>query len=321
LVLEIDWFAGGPNPFPLYTPAQSRPNQACNADVESGKGHFRLIHTLESACMMFPLPLMAEIQRERRTARLILLFVVPSLLLAAWFYFDFRPIHRLPGPKLVFWAWEKREDLRFLDPKSEAVAFLVSSVELLPDSTKVIPRMQPLYLPDGVQLIAVVRIYSHKDNPPSLSTAQTNETLQALLEATKQPKVSALQIDFDARESERAFYTQLLTELRRQLGPNYPISITALVSWCIGDRWIQHLPINEAVPMLFSMGSEEAAIRQYLSSTNTFSEPLCRGSLGISTGEWWPSPIPTRTRVYVFQQAPWTREVVENLRSRIHRGM
>jgi hypothetical protein len=256
-----------------------------------------------------------------RTFRLLALFLIPCLLWAAWFHYAYRPAHRLQGARLVYWAWERPEDLRMLNPKTEAVAFLASSVELLPDSVRIQPRMQPLYWPPGIQLVAVVRIYSHADKPAVLNAEQFTETINALLAATREPAVSALQVDFDARVSERAFYSRLLTELRRQLGLAYPISMTALASWCIGDRWIHDLPVNEAVPMLFSMGPDEALIRHYLSSTDTFSETLCRGSLGISTGEWWPNPIHSRTRVYVFNQAPWTREAVESIRSQIHRGM
>jgi hypothetical protein len=258
---------------------------------------------------------------KRRKFGLVALFLVPLLLWLAWFRYGYGSEHRLKGPRLVYWAWERPEDLRFLDPKTEGVAFLASSVELLQDSVRVQLRMQPLYLPPGMQVVAVVRIYSHAGKPVALTEEQLAETLQALVAATREPAVSALQIDFDARDSERGFYTRLLTDLRQRLSPGYPISITALASWCIGDRWIRNLPVNEAVPMLFSMGSEETLIRHYLSSTGTFPEPLCRGSLGISTGEWWPNPVPSRTRVYVFHQGPWTSEAVEDIRSRIHRGM
>ena len=258
---------------------------------------------------------------RQRTLRLLALFAIPAIFWGAWFHFAYSPVHRLAGPRLVYWAWERPEDLRFLDPKTEGVAVLAASVELLPDSVKVYPRMQPLYLPTGIQVISVVRIYSHAAAPAALDAAQFSETMQALLDSTHLPNSSALQIDFDARESERDFYSRLLAELRRQLGPRYPISITALASWCIGDRWIRNLPVNEAVPMLFSMGPDEPLIRSYLSSVDTFPEPLCRGSLGLSTGERWPSPVRSGTRVYVFHQQPWTREAVEKIRSSIHRGM
>jgi Protein of unknown function (DUF3142) len=258
---------------------------------------------------------------KRRTFWLIVLFLIPNFLVGAWFHYSQRHMNQLKGPRLVYWTREWLEDLHFLDPQKEAVAFLASSVELLPDSTRVEPRMQPLYTPPGIQLVAVVHVYSHLNKPAALSGDQLSETLQALLAATRLPGVSGLQIDFDARTSEHTFYSQLLGELRRKLGPAYPISITALASWCLDDPWIHNLPVNEAVPMLFSMGSEEALIRHYLSSTDTFPEPLCRGSIGISTGEWWPDPVRGRTRAYVFNEVPWTREAVENVRTHIHREM
>jgi hypothetical protein len=229
-----------------------------------------------------------------------------------------QPLYRLRGPNLVFWAWERPEDLRFLNPKKDAVAFLSSSVELLPYGVNIHRRMQPLLLADGTQLIAVVRIYSHLDAPAALDSVQMDELLNTALAATAQPRVTALQIDFDARSSERPFYSRFLFELRRRLGPSYPISITALASWCIGDRWIHDLLVNEAVPMLFSLGKEEPIVRQYLSTHTSFLEPHCNGSVGLSTGEWSPNAIHRRTRVYVFSRDPWTRKNVESIRSRLN---
>jgi hypothetical protein len=239
------------------------------------------------------------------------------ILAATWFWQPSQRLHRLQGPDAVYWAWERPEDLRFLDPQKEAVAFLASSVELLPNRVNLYPRMQPLLLSPGTQLMAVVRIYSHPASPAALNSEQFEAAVNAAISATHQPNVSALQIDFDARSSERSFYSRLLTELRRQLGPHYPISITALASWCIGDRWIRSLPVDEAVPMLFSMGSEAPEVRRYLLSHASFPEPLCRGSLGVSTGEEWPKEIGANTRIYVFHPQSWTRESVETVRSRV----
>jgi len=238
------------------------------------------------------------------------------ILAAAWIWRTRQKLHRLQGPNIVYWAWERPEDLRLLDPQKEAVTFLASSVELLPDRANLFPRMQPLLLSPGTHLVAVVRIYSHPASPAALNSVQFEAAVNAAVSATREPNVAALQIDFDARNSERAFYLRLLTELRHRLGPQYPISITALASWCIGDRWIRGLPVDEAVPMLFSMGPEASDIRRYLLSHASFPEPLCRGSLGLSTREEWPKEIGGNTRVYVFNPQSWTRESVETVRFR-----
>lgn len=63
-----------------------------------------------------------------------------------------------------------------------------------------------------------------------------------------EPGAVALQVDFDARASQHTFYARLLRDLRRQMPPSLPLSITALASWCSYDDWIRGLPVDEAVP-------------------------------------------------------------------------
>ena len=86
-----------------------------------------------------------------------------------------------------------------------------------------------------------------------------------------------------------------------------PLSITALGSWCIGDDWLSGLPIAEAVPMLFRMGPDRSAVTQWLARGEDLREPLCRGSVGVSTDEPWPAPLPAR-HVYVFHPRAWNQE-------------
>ena len=73
------------------------------------------------------------------------------------------------------------------------------------------------------------------------------------LRTASRPGIAALQVDFDAKRSERGFYAALLRSLRSQMPPQLPLSIAALASWCSNDDWISGLPIDEAVPMLFRM--------------------------------------------------------------------
>jgi hypothetical protein len=75
--------------------------------------------------------------------------------------------------------------------------------------------------------------------------------------------------------------------------------------------------VDEAVPMLFSMGNEQLVIRHYLSWHASFPEPLCRGSVGLSTGEWLPNQVRHQTRVYVFSSDAWTKQSVNTIRSRL----
>jgi hypothetical protein len=130
---------------------------------------------------------------------------------------------------------------------------------------------------------------------------------------------AALQVDFDAKLSEREWYRSVLARVRAAMPAEMPLSITALASWCSYDSgWIRNLPVDEAVPMLFRMepdrrrfapnGRREAA-RDFL-----IREPKCMGSVGISTRETWPREMAGR-RVYVFPDAGWQRDgVAETLK-------
>ena len=213
----------------------------------------------------------------------------------------------LPGfPNLMLWAWERPEDLRFLDPAHAGVALLAATVTLNGPRVYFRPRMQPLRVNPGTKLMAVVRIDS--SGPP----AGDPELVAArILDAVRMPDISALQIDYDARASERAFYRDIVHRVRARLPASMPLTMTALVSWCASDNWIAGLPVAEAVPMYFRMGPEPHRRRASLRS------PLCDASTGLSTDEL--VRIPLHRRVYLFHPRPWTREACRNAVSEVNR--
>ena len=244
-----------------------------------------------------------------------LLFMLSALVL---FLFVRRPDERAlargaasPGarmagfPKLFLWAWERPERLDFINPREVGVAFLAKTIYLREDKVIERPRMQPLNVPNGTTLVAVVRIEALHDERPALSGAQRAAVVNALLNAARAPNVSALQIDFDALQSEREFYKSLLQDVRARLPQTMPLSITALASWCVDDNWLEKLPVDEAVPLLFQMGLDDERIKNYLNRGGAFRSPLCRLSKGISTNEPVTN-IPQASRTYVFQTQSWT---------------
>lgn len=210
-------------------------------------------------------------------------------------------------PGIILWAWERPEDLSFIDAREVGVAFLARTIHLREDKTIARPRLQPLRVAPATKLIAVARIESDRAAPPSLSTEQRAQVVHALVELARVYKIAAIQIDFDARASERSFYTQLLTDLRREIPSPIKLSITALASWCMGDNWMSGLPIDEAVPMLFRMGADHRNVTAQLETGTDFSAAAARHSLGIATDE--PiAMLPAGRRVYVFNPRSWTEE-------------
>ncbi len=133
----------------------------------------------------------------------------------------------------------------------------------------------------------------------------------------------ALQIDFDARQSQLEWYQSLLLDLEgsiearnqfnlRAIG-RVPedLSITALASWCGAQPWIARIRpgLKEVVPMLFRMGPQRVALLNQLARQKEFAED-CRGSIGTSLDE--PLPwYPAATRVYIFNPKRWTKEAFD----------
>jgi hypothetical protein len=209
--------------------------------------------------------------------------------------------------QIVLWAWERPEELRFTEPASTGVAFLASTARLYRNQTLVRHRAHPLTIPPGAPLTAVVRI--EVDRGAALSIEQRRGIVEVVLRCARLESVTAVQIDFDARQSERSFYRTLLTDLRRALPESMRLSITALASWCLDDAWIRDLPIDEAVPMLFRMGPEGRAIRERIARGEPFRVAACQDSAGVALDEARVSVAAVR-RLYVFSPAPWTRDSV-----------
>ena len=210
-------------------------------------------------------------------------------------------------PRVVLWAWESPQDLSFIDPGAVGVAFLAKTVVIGGGTTQIVLRREPLRVPPGTSLMAVVRVQSSGEALPDV-----REAAAAIGDAAKLAGVRALQIDFDATQSERSFYRDLIARLKTQIPPSFPITITALASWCRYDNWIGDLPVAEAVPMLFRMGPDG------YKPGEKFRLSLCGNSVGISTDE----PIiklPRVRRVYIFHPGSWTKVDYRNALQEVKR--
>lgn len=208
--------------------------------------------------------------------------------------------HLFPAnmPRTILWAWEEPEDLRAVDPARVGVAFLAARV-FVGDRVSSVPRRQPILVPPGIWAEAVVRVEAtaaFHDNDATRSA-----TANAIISAAQLPGIRAVEIDFDATQSQRAFYADVLRQVRAALPSGERLDITALASWCAqSNGWLHGLPIDAAVPMNFRLGRHTGmwGVR----------EPLCAGAIGVSTDEPANRPAaaqPNRV-TYIFSPRPFT---------------
>jgi len=219
-------------------------------------------------------------------------------------------------PPVILWAWEQEANLDFLDAKKYGVAFLAQTLEMKNDEILINPRRQQLRVKPEIALIAVTRIEPLES--PTLSDKQKNEIISLILKTLDLKNVRAIQIDFDAAVSQRDFYQSLLKDLRQKLPENTPLSITALASFCIGDRWLFEATVDEAVPMIFRMGADDQAVKNYLANGGDFKVEICRQSYGVSLDEAVRMNFDKSRRLYVFNPLQWkpadTAKIEENFR-------
>ncbi|HMG73856.1 MAG TPA: hypothetical protein VK582_10175 [Pyrinomonadaceae bacterium] len=255
---------------------------------------------------------------KQALSRKLILFVTGATILVASVAFGITKVRSVMNgrkasatrlerlPRVMLWAWERPTDLRFINPEETGVAFLAQSIRLRSGEVEIRPRLQPLNLPEGARVMAVARVETEK---PQLSTQQREKLAGAIANMARLPNVSNIQIDFDATKSERAFYRDVIVDVRRRLPDTVSLSMTALASWCTYDNWLSDLPIDEAVPMLFRMAGDGKQIARRLDAGDDFIAPPCRHSYGISTDE--PrSSLSSARRLYVFSPDPWTEPAV-----------
>lgn len=211
-------------------------------------------------------------------------------------------------PMTMVWAWERPEDLRFVDPAEVGVAFLAATVVLTDDGVVVAPRMQPLLTAPDTTLVAVFRVEADR---PALTPEQALAAAVAIAgEVDGRAEIAAVQLDFDSTVSQREFHRDLLTLLSERLPQRLPLTMTALASWCLHDAWLDDLPVAAAVPMFFDMGVEAPWVDRHLAGGGDVLSEICGGDVGRAT--YGPDiEIPGDRRIWWFHDAPWSHETLD----------
>jgi hypothetical protein len=219
-------------------------------------------------------------------------------------------------PRVMLWAWERPEDLRFLAGRGDTgVAFLAATVTLADGAAETALRRQPLRVHPDTRLTAVVRVESRRG---ARYEAERAAIVRELARAAALPGVREVQIDYDAARSERGFYAELLRDARRALPASTPLSMTALASWCMGDDWLDDakLPVAEVVPMLFAMGPDAKGVLGALAARGDFEATACRRAIGLSRDDA-PRAAPRGRRVYLWSARAWDASSFTRARERL----
>ncbi|WP_445286669.1 hypothetical protein [Variovorax atrisoli] len=214
--------------------------------------------------------------------------------------------------RTLLWVWDRPQLFASL-PEATGVAYLHATVRLSGTESRTSWRQWPLRVAPGATVVPVVHVALDNLSPSPLDDAQ-QQAIAAAIEhaATHGNRSGWVQLDFEARRSQREAYVALLRRLQPLRQGGMRISATALASWCMDDPWLPAGLLDEIVPMYFRMGGESARIRQRLGTTGKAAVPACRDAAGLMLGEDWPA-LRDMKRRYVFRAGSWKNEDFEKL--------
>jgi len=201
-------------------------------------------------------------------------------------------------PNEVWWYWDRPARQLPLPPAGVGAAVVTAHVYLSGDQVVRVPRRSGLQLPRQTVAIPVIHVEVDPARPFAAYAAQRDALRDAVVNEALARRPAWIQLDFEAKQSQRAFWLDAVRAIRAALPPDVRLSVTALASWCYGDRWLQQAPVDEVVPMYFRLGRarESIAVR----SAHGVPEPRCRAAHGVADDEpSWPVALPGRRYVFL----------------------
>lgn len=234
-------------------------------------------------------------------------FVLAIACVAGIVFLLSKPSHE---PRIYLWAWERPEDLRFLESNKDdvVVVYYAGDVVIQNGRMEIQSRRNPLFLPSDIKKMPVIRI-DNFENAGALDSGRIKDIADFIFFQCSQANISGCQIDFDASFMEREKYKQLIDSVRSKILQNIPLSITALVSWCHEFSWMDDLDTDFAVPMFYRMGADAAQIRGGIVGETFMKAKKCQRAIGVSTDEPLPDAKFLRGKdIFLFNPEPWTKE-------------
>jgi hypothetical protein len=212
-----------------------------------------------------------------------------------------------PPLPAIAWLWKDAAPPAWSQAR---VAVVDRHILLSGDMVRERPGAKPRRLPAGTEVTPVVHVELDPLRPAVSLRAATPVIITAMKSAALATTSGWVQLDLEARPSQRADYRALVREIRSVLPAKIQLSVTALAWWCRSPAWLDGLAANEVVPMFFKMGRDGEAVRALVALQPSALHPLCRaGSAGFSPQEPFDRAVIARyAQTYWFDYHGWRKK-------------
>lgn len=208
-------------------------------------------------------------------------------------------VHSDPDWPSEFWWYWDRPAVQLPHPAPGIGAAVVVTHVILSGSGHFRQtRRSALPLPAATPVLPVIHVEIDHARPFAGNAVQRDALRDAVIDAAMRGKSPWIQLDFEVRRSQREFWLSSVAAIRAALPETVRLSVTALASWCYGDRWLNEVHADEVVPMYFRL---DAARPDYeLRSAAGISEPRCAQAHGLADDEPpWPQALPGRRYLFL----------------------
>jgi hypothetical protein len=204
----------------------------------------------------------------------------------------------------IAWLWDGAALPAWSQPEA---AVLQRHILLSGDSALTRPRSRAGW-PPASRITPVVHVEVSTINPAVDIESRRAMIVRAMHEAADASTSGWVQLDMEAKPSQRLFYRSLVRQLRKELPPQIKLSVTALAWWCRSPAWLDDLGADEVVPMFFRMGKDSARLRDIIEHSPATLHASCRNVAGFSPQEPFVSAVTARYRkTYWFDRYAWKR--------------
>ena len=207
-------------------------------------------------------------------------------------------------PDEVWWYWDRPATQLPTPAPGVGAAVVTTHIIFSGEGFVRQPRRSALHLPSDVPTVPVIHVEVDPARPFAGNAAQRDALRDAVVDVVgRGGSTRWVQLDFEARRTQRGFWRAAVEAIKAALPPGFRLSVTALASWCYGDRWLGDVPADEIIPMYFRLG--RARPDYVLRSAAGVTESRCALAHGVANDEP-PWPVVLSGRRYVFLgRASW----------------
>lgn len=208
----------------------------------------------------------------------------------------------------IAWLWDGAQLPAW---SQDRAAVLEQHILLSGESVLLRSRARQPALAEGTQVTPVLHVEVSTVNPPRDIETSRAVILRGMRAMARRSSSGWVQLDMEAKPSQRDFYRSLVRQIRAELPPSLRLSVTALAWWCRSPAWLDDLGADEVVPMFFRMGRDGPAMRRIIEDRPQALHASCRGaSAGFSPQEPFTSQTVQRyANTYWFDMHAWHRDL------------